>query len=338
MAFQTGTASDIKDLLSDLNAFLLANGWTLDFSNTAGSIGWYAWSKNAIAVVCAFDTVGGADGPQMVMWANTSNDNSGSPWLSTGNDGQDPSNASGGNFWTNDRGIYNLTGPFTGYWFFENDNNPAYVHVVIEVNAGLFRHFGFGELEKIGDWPGGEYYYAQRITGGFSSDIPYNNATSILLSGTAIGNSLFKATIRAPQFAGELGAGEQWLIVGAPGTGPTNSGQDRAGNNRGAAYGGGVGTINGAFSWIRASQLAAFVPLLPMPVFYYDAQAVPDKAILMGTHPDVRKINMANFDPGEVLTVAGEDWYIFPWIRKQILQQNTEESWNGGFAYRRENA
>jgi hypothetical protein len=60
--------------------------------------------------------------------------------------------------------------------------------------------------------------------------------------------------------------------------------------------------------------------------------------MLLGTQPDVRMVNMANIEPGEVLTVAGEDWYCFPWVVKKMDLDNTEESWNAGTAYRRENA
>lgn len=338
MAFQTGTATDIKDLLNDLDVFLTANGWTNDFDNTAGTLGWYAWSKNNVYVVAGFDTVGGADGPQMVLWQNTSNDDSTDPYNSTGDSGQGPSNILGGNFWTNGRGVYGLTGPFVAYWFFEQDSNPAYIHVVIEVNTGYFKHFGFGELEKIGDWSGGEYCYGQITVAGFNADIPYDGSTSYLFSGACTVDARC-ASLRAPQFA-ELAGSEEWLIVGNNVGGPGGSaGTDRAGNNRGGALGNGNGgNLSAAFSYIRASQLAAFVPLLPMPVIYHNPDLAPDKAIIMGTHPDVRKINIANFDPGDILTISGEDWYIFPWVRKQFDLLNDEESWNGGWAYRRENA
>ena len=338
MAFQTGTATDIKDLLNDLDVFLTANGWTNDFDNTAGTLGWYAWSKNNVYVVAGFDTVGGADGPQMVLWQNTSNDDSTDPYNSTGDSGNGPSNILGGNFWTNERGAYNLTGPFVAYWFFEQDANPAYIHVVIEVNTGEFQHFGWGEIEKIGDWPGGEYCYGQYTTAGFSADIPYDSAQNYLLSAVNTAD-LRCATLRAPQFA-ELSGSEEWLIIGTPGNGPGGSaGTDRAGNNRGGAVGnGGGGALSGCLSWLRQSQLASFVPLIPMPVFYFNNDTLPDKAILMGTHPDVRKINIGNFDPGDILTVSGEQWYIFPWVKKGREQLNTPESWNGGWAYRRENA
>ena len=48
--------------------------------------------------------------------------------------------------------------------------------------------------------------------------------------------------------------------------------------------------------------------------------------------------NIANLDPGQVINIAGDDWYFFPWTRKQFLQNDTEETRNAGVAYRRVNA
>jgi hypothetical protein len=59
-----------------------------------------------------------------------------------------------------------------------------------------------------------------------------------------------------------------------------------------------------------------------------------------GSHPPARlpgRRPYANIDPGQIINIAGDDWYFFPWIRKQFLQNDTEESWNAGVAYRREN-
>ena len=84
--------------------------------------------------------------------------------------------------------------------------------------------------------------------------------------------------------------------------------------------------------------MTAFVPLIPIPIMLANTSPAPDTARFFGTWPDVRVINMANLDPGETFTVAGETWFVFPWARKQFLQNATEESWNAGLAYRQETA
>ena len=65
---------------------------------------------------------------------------------------------------------------------------------------------------------------------------------------------------------------------------------------------------------------------------------VPDLYRRVGFMADVRQVNIANIAPGQIITIAGDQWYFFPWVRKQFLINDTEESWNAGIAYRRVNA
>lgn len=332
MAFQTATSSSIDNLMAQLNTFLVANGWTQDHF-TAGDPGRAGWNKNSMFV--AFQWTDATDNGVLAIYQNTSNDDTADVWLSTGDDGQGENSTVASAFDTG-RHVNEFAGPHTAYWFFEQDANPAYVHIVVEVDAGRFRHFGFGELEKIGDWVGGEYIYGHAWSQQASRiDNPRDVFHWFGMDNSGL-NGANMATMRIRDFP-EQAPADVWGRVGAGG--PFPQGQDRAGNDRMPILGSWRGGMAyAAFSMLRLSTLTAFKPMAPLVYLTRDTGPVPDVMRLLGTHPDIRGINMANLDPGETFTVAGETWFVFPWVRKQFLQNDTEESWNGGMAYRQETA
>jgi hypothetical protein len=91
-----------------------------------------------------------------------------------------------------------------------------------------------------------------------------------------------------------------------------------------------------SFGGFEISLASAYKPLFPIPIELEDRAPIPDVARRVGFQADVRMCNIANIEPGQVITIAGEDWYFFPWVRKQFLKNDTEESWNAGIAYRQE--
>lgn len=336
MAYQTGTSTSIEDLMQQLSTFLQANGWTEDFATleVLGFPGNIAFSKNGIFV--AFQYTEPTDGGTLAIYQNFSNDNSSSVWLSTGDSGQLGNNSLTLTSLDNGRCINLVAGPHAAYHFFEQNANPAYCHIVLEVETNRFRHFGFGELEKIGDWIGGEYCYghfwAQNVT---LIDAPAAGSHGIGMDGGSISVGTSKYASMHARGQPEQAAGDRWALIGASANFPV--GQDRAGNDRLPC----IGSIRGGIiapymSQFRLSQLTAFKPLLPIPILVSDSFGAPDTARLMGTQPDVRVINIANLDPSETFIIAGETWFIFPWVRKQFLLNDTEESHNAGLAYRQE--
>lgn len=329
MAYQTGTSTSIEDLMQQLSIFLVANGWVEDFA-TPGDPGLIAFSKNTIFV--AFQYTEATDGGTLAIYQNFSNDDPVNVWLSTG-DSAVGNPATTASAFDQGRCVNIFAGPHAAYHFFEQNASPAYCHIVVEVDTNRFRHFGFGELEKIGDWIGGEYCYGH-LWAQFSSQIddPKNAGHTLLLDGN-INSTAVSGTMHV-RGQPEQAAADRWAVIGPGGAFP--QGVDRAGNDRLPCKGGSKGGINTQMTPFRLSQLTAFKPLIPIVVGVFNSTPSPDTYRLLGTQPDVRKINIANLDPGETFIIAGETWFVFPWVRKQFLQNDTEESWNGGFAYRQE--
>ncbi len=334
MAFQTGSSTSIENLMVQLSTFLQANGWTQDFFTT-GDGGVIGYSKNGVFV--CFKWAESADGGTLAVYQNTSNDNSTSLWLATGDSG---SGVASNTLTSLDTGrcVNQFAGPHTGYWFFENDSNPAYCHVVVEVDAGRFRHFGFGETDKIGSWTGGEYCYGNYW--GQSNPLIDNPASTGHDFGLDASNgqtTLFRATVRIDGYTGEPSAATVWGICGSGSAGA--GGTDRAGNPRYQMSGG--WRQSREFQHIHGfplSLLNAYKPMAPIPFEVLNFSITPDQARRVGYQADVRMVNIASLTPGQIINIAGDNWYFFPWTKKQFLQNNTEESWNAGIAYKRVDA
>jgi len=332
MAFQTGVSTTIENLLQALSTFLTANGWTESYANT-GDPGTIAFTKNSVFVAFQYsETAEGGDGT-MAMYQSTAHDAipTTDPWTSTGDSGNGEDSNTINSFDTQ-RCVNVVAGPHTAYWFFENDAGPAYCHIVVEVDAGRFRHFGFGEIDKIGDWVGGEYVYGHFWNQAVSDlDNPNDSFHSIAFD-SHVGTAVQGATMRVEGHAGEPEA----ATVYATWTRSTNPGTDRAGNLR---WKGSSGWRGGReymlFQNFRISEATGFKPMVPVSLEISDTSITPDSVWRIGYQADVRLCNIGNLADGQIINIAGDNWYFFPVVRKQFLQNDTEETRNAGIAYRR---
>lgn len=331
MAFQTGVSTSIDNLMQTLSTFLQANGWTED-DITTGATGRMSIHKNSIYVHFQWtDTV---DGGTLAMYQSLGYINSGtSKWLHTDDSGSGQATASSSSL-DNGRCVNKFEGPHTNYWFFEKDSSPAYINVVVEVDAGRFRHFGFGELDKIGDWTGGEYCYGH-LWGQTATQI--DNPAS---TGHAVGfgagdvSTDNPCTLHIEGHTGEPNVNTKWAAIGGS---ATSGGTDRSVVARWPGLGGSRGgPWVSPFAHMPISQLNAFKPLMPISVMVRDTAPTPDAFYLLGFQKDVAVINIKNIDPASTVVVGSDTWYIFPWVRKQRLQVDTEESWNAGWAYKQD--
>jgi len=328
MAYETGSATNLGDLVTKLGTFLTGctAAWTQD-QLLNSSPNYYAtfhkddcfvsfrWAGVAanLAVFHQLSYVSGTPGTAAMG-------DSGNGLTGTGDA-------------TTARRVSCLTTGAYTYHFFASDAAPYYCHVVLEIATGKYRHFGFGKLTKFGTWTGGEYCYG----GIWSQSVSYAaNPTSIYhalgLDGlaTTIADC---ATVRIVGLTGmSMDADSRWGVVatGTPGT-------DRSGEPRYRLFGGSRSGFWGwAMGWIPATALNAYKPLIPIPVIWRDTAATPDTWLWLGEQPDTAIINMKHINAGDEITVGSDTWAVFPWAVKQYgVGATTEESRNAGIAYKK---
>jgi hypothetical protein len=150
MAWETGVASDLDDLLDKMCTFAVAEGGFTEITQIGstgrqsdmyilqrGSIYW--WFLGNIQVLTNYGDNGFLEMRMMNTQPNLSNRttlNLGQRYLTKAQ------------LWNKD------DGPFTNYWFYSNGNNCL---VVVEVVPNVFTHWCFGVLDKFSTWTGGEF-------------------------------------------------------------------------------------------------------------------------------------------------------------------------------------
>ncbi len=323
MSYETGTATGIEDLVDKLFTFAtgLTTPWTQDALNLTTDQG--TMHMNDCFVSFRWDATTRTD---LALYQSTAYSAT-VPHLMTGDSGAGSTVSPA----TTERRVnFTSTGPFTAYHFFAADDAPFYIHAVVEVVPGRFRHFGFGLLVKNGNWRGGEYCYGHFCSQSASYiDLPSSPQHAAGLDHTAV-IDMAAMRLNGNDFPNES-ASTVWAVFST-----AAAGNDTAGNPRANVIGGARSGLWGyALGWIPTSVANAYKPLIPIDIIYIDQATTPDTWCWLGHQRDVAIVNMKNLTAGQEITVGADTWKVFPWVRKQYLLTNTEESWNAGWAYRK---
>jgi len=335
MAYQTGSATDLEDLISKLLTFATANGWTQDEFATAD--GDFALHKDDIYVSGRWDTVTpqhvslhqalGFDGTGTLPGDHT--DDSGH--------GYNDSSSHVDTNLDNERSVtYIGDGPFTTYHFFEDDDGTrSYLHVVVQSETDVYRHFGFGEVDKVGTWTGGEYCYGHYQDNGTSQQATAAD-TCMLFDGINSSNpdniGKRNATIHVEGLNGQ-GGSDKWGIVFGSRTIDVSGDLDGNGNSLTRCLGGFRGGPV-AFAWggFSGSNLVGFVPMYPINVWHFEE--ANSRVRLLGSMPHVRGVNMRNFAPEQEVTIGGDTWVFFPSSRR-TSDNVANRTYHQGIAYKK---
>lgn len=351
MAFQSGSATDLDDLFSKLETFITTHGWTVDRAHNAASpyTKQPAYHKNSCYVQFRYDgTSPGALDPTVGVYQSTG--------FSATQKSGNHTNDSGSGYYTAGTPTFSLLksvrciyecgdGPFE-YWFFERDDGGSgvyYVHVVIKVRPNEYRHFGFGLIDKFGDWDtgsGGEYVYGHRM----EDDGYSNTVTSFLLDG-GTGNANTEgydspATMRLVSFPGAEQSVSPWCVIFGNPQYQNSSNRDRANNFRNQAIGGmRLGPFSRAFGIFRGYPgFTGMVPTVPNGLWLAQPQTGIKRLFFIGWHADTRFLNIGDFEDEEEVTIGSDTWVMFP-LQKRSNQQGgptNETSLRGGVAYRKD--
>lgn len=190
-------------------------------------------------------------------------------------------------------------GPYTAYHFFVGaEGGKDYLHAAVEIAASIYRHFVIGSLIQSGSYTGGTYVDGVR----WSASTLYMNVPA---------SSQHAAICDAPSSVGNGhiwidydSKTDNWQREGAYNDFATNK---FVGNHRGEGI---LDVPDGVIGYQRYNLRT---PLWPAQYFVNRASNLRS---LAGRIPDFRLVHMKNFVPGDILSIGGVDWMIFPTCQK----------------------
>lgn len=338
MAYQAGTATDRFDLINKLRIFAEALGWVTDDLRAAaeGDNGyWFCHNAAATGYWSFF-----MDTPSALTMGKCIN--------IVSNTGYTPGNsavAQPGGLTTGMRtNLYSE--PYVGYDFF---GTAQYLHVVVQISAGRFRHFGIGEIDNKTAYSGGQYSYGNVKGRNSITGDPDPNPNTNLISGVwhnvfgaCNSNSNLPATdTYAPYYrASHVRVNGQVdffsTVVGTISAGHAPKGIRASGPGGGHILSTEANPDAGLVALSR-TNFAQLVNLVPFNVYI----ELPDEGWrLMGNPVDIAVCRMTSIGAKDILNIAGEDWMIIPALQYQpvsgIAPAGQETSWDLGYAYRME--
>lgn len=321
MPYETGTATNLQDLLNKLGTFAGANGWTIHFSGArtggAGSSGHALILSRGVVqgILRSNNSAGSTSDPgpylEALLW-------SGAYTAASTETQPDRSGATNANW---------MTGPYVAYHFFASALAAPrpYLHVALEVQSGIFRHFGIGQLRQFGAFTNGAYVFNTNQS--FAS-------TQILNADNGAHSWPFEG--------GNSAANVQNSIVRADfgGVSPrycqSNTSSDAVGR---LWCGWRTASLYGSFNSLALSAPSGFTgrsPLFPHLCFV-QADTVDNLRHPVGFPDDFRFIRIDNFAPGDTITLGADTWRVFPVVRKNpavVGPTGVQNSWFYGYAYR----
>lgn len=337
MAYQTNSATDQTDLMSDLSTFAQANGFTEEYYNGTNRFLVLSRSADSLYVTFYWD---GSDNIMMWQSLGYAGGYAETPWLQADDSGNPGSSKTYPDRGRNVNGIGN--GTFTAYHFFAY-TDPYVICVVLEYSPGLYRHFAFGKLNKVGTWTGGAFVAGHHWCPS-ASGIFLSNETSNYHS------MLLEAQFNPSTYSDVLNAGATLHVEGLPGQdvsgkwgqfgyvsdGTYHPGEDTAGNPRIIINGGMRNGISvNTFGWLLPDLAAGFLPIMPIECFYWRYQGGSDGWHYLGNLANVGHIHLHGIDPAQELTVGSDTWMAFPAVRKSNIGGLNEESENMGLIYKK---
>ncbi len=348
MAYTTGAATDMGDLLTKLDAFLtgtpsstVLGGYTqddFDDGATTSTEGFAAWHKGSTGSGLWISMRWQADAPNNLAiyqaLGHTASNDPGTHPDDSGN-GYNTTTAYTDSLLDDERCCNDVgDGPFVSYHFF-GDATLDYCYVVVEIASERFRHFGWGNLEKFNDWTGGEFCFGHYAREG-TNNTPVQSTTTVLLDGLA--NSTSSTARRAATIHAEglpnQGGSEKWLIhLGGAADLDSADRTDRAGETKRVTFGGARGgPIAHSLAQFQSDVATGHIPMYPMGIFLRDF--TNEYIYILGKMPDVVGIDIKNFAAGQEITSGSDTWVVFPQA-KRTEDNVTDRTYYQGFAYRK---
>lgn len=321
MAYHTGNANNVSDLLAKLAVFAQSLGWVVDKLESGSAPRLYLhnadgyWSLATGASGTIFYVVGNTGFDDSLAWDKQ-------PGSSCVNHGFDTYFGAG---------TSELKGPYAGYDFL---GTSRYLHVIVQPASGRFRHFGLGTLIKEGDYTGGQYAYGTSIgtTYGGGLGIPTQNHNTY-----PFGDSLYSlynsqcyvSAVRADNLPGG-GKAPRWYLCGSTTAGTGALGPGGVADEP-------VKQAHPDILSVITSQSVFGAAVSPVP-FAILARSPDGLWRRLGTVSDMMVCHMAGIIPRSTHDLAGEKWMIVPATQFRAspdkVSDGGDNSWLLGYAYR----
>lgn len=255
------------------------------------------------------------------------------------------------NLQTNNRKFV-MVGPLaTSLYAYHLFSNGEFVHVVIEETPGRFRHLSFGFIDKYGAFAGGQYLTAGCPVESFTTTPYAFNASNHSIPFGSNGQGPSRTSLASNGYPGTYvradidGWTVGWRLLSS--SWYTTDQLDAYGctsyanatNNRAGYIGSGtqnsLNTLAHDLAYHCSPQ--SYNGLAPMLPCYVGVNRTPYVGTwtLLGEFPDVRFLNIANFNPGDELTLGTDVWKIFPLWNKAYTLGAEPISYDYGLAYRK---
>ncbi|MEE8128196.1 hypothetical protein [Candidatus Vondammii sp. HM_W22] len=302
MAYQTGTSTDIFDLLDKVRVLAVANGWAQD--------GWDGAILNlhsGSTYVHFYASTEDTTGPILYMRGS-------SGFTAAGWDGHPDLGPTAA---TN-----KFSGPFAVYYLFVTSQ---YIHGVAQNTGGHWKHFSAGELTKNSTYNGGTY-----IQGVCWYFVDSDRANSIYH------NRLFDNKSNyyyrgVNSISAEIEGVYTWFL----------NRYDVENGTSGRYVEGYLNTsVDNSVTYADINTLlirgvSDFNNLTTLHAVPQGVQRGSDYFSVIGHPEDFRVLNMQYYNPGDMIVIGSDEWLLFPIINKIQGDSNTPYSEWYGYAYRK---
>jgi hypothetical protein len=323
------SAADFNAMLTAVRNFLSANGWTVFSDGIAGTSTLIMQNSTGHKYRLNRTTNNQTDfytGAFVDVLLNISWDR--------GNTGGTPG------VWSTVTTTNDMAGPFPNLWLF-TDEAATFCYIVAQTAPVRYSHSGFGEIDPKGlhesriDFASGLYWYFWSNSAEYEANNNQGNPFNYLPNGNH--------RIDLTDGTAWIGIPDGLLDPGLFFTdGPTMS-QPWKLNDR--EYVKSTGVNNTAY-WadyfcnITNKPFAGGIILSPLPVAANPASQ--DVMAIVGEYPQIALVNMQGLSPGQTLTLADDEWLVFPWKQfgtAEAMKYGSNplpqpNSWRYGFAYR----
>lgn len=333
MAYATGSAATVDDMLEAIENFAIADGWTIQKRATnllflekgicKVVMGRHVYTYTDYATGSAVSTTDHSIGASLCTSINTALNQY---WSHPGSLVTSETDGDG----VHCNALFN---GIAEYHLFSGDTgagDPDYIYCVMRTTGDLWRHFGFGLADKRGmshsgaaflSGSSGRFYRdGSSLTSGGTyfnqagrAPYPYlRNRNAVETRGGGFNHYIPDALPNTPDWSAMSSDRQVWGI----------NGRDKASTQFPFSSTICSPGISQPICGAPPSQWGGQAQLFPCHIFY-DAP-VPDKLCYVGDYPNVRALNMEGLLPKQELTLAGDTWFVAPISRQTAWMTQAE--------------